>query len=223
MLCIPVSARGVLTAMATLTTSHALFAWRRFSIHANQKTGEAKNVMQKMPIPIDGCPDIYHCGFSSAASFGSTAYLIVREEGNILVDSPRFHPQLLTQLKVLSPTGATQKSVAASSRCGTAEPVVCHPPRLQHLPVPVQQSQGCNEWESRSFSTLCMFTTFTWRNLASRSHCRPSRGQPGMIPGFSLVDAAMHSLFISPFSSSSLSSDRHAHQQQLSICISCTA
>lgn len=56
--------------------------------------------MQKMPMAVEGCHNIYHTGFSSADSFGSTAYLIVREEGNILVDSPRFHPQLLTQIKV---------------------------------------------------------------------------------------------------------------------------
>ena len=72
----------------------------RFSIHANQKPGEAKSVMQKMPMAVEGCPDVYHTGFSSADSFGSTAYLVVREEGNVLVDSPRFHPQLLAQIKV---------------------------------------------------------------------------------------------------------------------------
>lgn len=72
----------------------------RFSIHANQKTGEAKAVMQKMPMAVEECPNVYHTGFSSADSFGSTAYLIVREDGNVLVDSPRFHPQLLTQIKV---------------------------------------------------------------------------------------------------------------------------
>ena len=53
-----------------------------------------------MPMPVDGCPDVYHCGFSSQDSFGSAAYLIVRSDGNILVDSPRFDRQLLTQIQV---------------------------------------------------------------------------------------------------------------------------
>lgn len=51
-------------------------------------------------MPVDGCPNVYHCGFSSKDSFGSAAYLIVRSDGNILVDSPRFDRQLLTQIQV---------------------------------------------------------------------------------------------------------------------------
>lgn len=53
-----------------------------------------------MPMPVAGCPGVYHCGFSSKDSFGSTAYLIVRSSGNILVDSPRFDRQLLKQIQV---------------------------------------------------------------------------------------------------------------------------
>lgn len=54
-----------------------------------------------MPMPVAGCPDVYHCGFSSKDSFGSTAYLIVRSAGNILVDSPRFDRHLLKQIQVV--------------------------------------------------------------------------------------------------------------------------
>ena len=53
-----------------------------------------------MPIPVLECPDVYHCGFSSKDSFGSTAYLIVRSSGNVMVDSPRFDRQLLKQIQV---------------------------------------------------------------------------------------------------------------------------
>lgn len=62
--------------------------------------GEVKAVMQKMPMPVEGCSNVYHLGFASADSYGSTAYFIVRDEGNILVDSPRFHPQLSARLEV---------------------------------------------------------------------------------------------------------------------------
>lgn len=54
----------------------------------------------------DGLPrliaqDVYYCGYTSQSSFGATSYLIRREEGNILVDSPRFHPHLVKKLEEL--------------------------------------------------------------------------------------------------------------------------
>lgn len=72
----------------------------RFSIHARQQASHREAVAATMPMPVAGCPDVYHCGFSSKDSFGSAAYLIVRSNGNILVDSPRFDRQLLKQIQV---------------------------------------------------------------------------------------------------------------------------
>lgn len=72
----------------------------RFSIHARQTTDEVKAVVASMPMPVEGCPNVYHCGFSSKDSFGSTSYLIVREGGNVMVDSPRFDRRLLEQIQV---------------------------------------------------------------------------------------------------------------------------
>ena len=72
----------------------------RFSIHARQQSDEVRAVVDGMPIPVEGCPNVYHCGFSSKDSFGSTSYLIVRESGNVLVDSPRFDKHLLKQIQV---------------------------------------------------------------------------------------------------------------------------
>lgn len=43
--------------------------------------------------------NIYHCGFHSRSSFGAFSYLIVREEGNVLVDSPRFIPSLAERIR----------------------------------------------------------------------------------------------------------------------------
>lgn len=72
----------------------------RFSIHARQQATHREAVAATMPMPVAGCPSVYHCGFSSKDSFGSAAYLIVRSEGNVLVDSPRFDRQLLKQIQV---------------------------------------------------------------------------------------------------------------------------
>lgn len=54
----------------------------------------------------DGLPylvaqDVYYCGYTSRDSFGATSYLILREQGNILIDSPRFHPHLIKKLEEL--------------------------------------------------------------------------------------------------------------------------
>lgn len=45
--------------------------------------------------------NVYHCGYHAESSFGATSYLIVREEGNVLVDSPRFTRPLVRRLEDL--------------------------------------------------------------------------------------------------------------------------
>jgi len=49
------------------------------------------------PDPIDG--NVYHCGYHSADSYGAASYLIVRPQGNVLVDSPRFTKPLVRRLE----------------------------------------------------------------------------------------------------------------------------
>lgn len=34
--------------------------------------------------------DVYRCGYTSESSFGAVSYLVRRDEGNLLIDSPRF-------------------------------------------------------------------------------------------------------------------------------------
>ena len=43
--------------------------------------------------------EVYFCGFSSRDSFGGASYFIVRESGNVLVDSPRFARSLVRRLE----------------------------------------------------------------------------------------------------------------------------
>ena len=38
--------------------------------------------------------DVYYCGWASRKSFGASSFLVVRPEGNVLVDSPRFNRPL---------------------------------------------------------------------------------------------------------------------------------
>ncbi len=48
-----------------------------------------------------GRAGVYHLGFHSRDSFGAASYLIVREGGNVMVDSPRFHKGLVERIQAL--------------------------------------------------------------------------------------------------------------------------
>lgn len=56
-------------------------------------------IVGSFPRPL--APRIYHCGFHAASSFGAASYLIVREGGNVLVDSPRFNRGLVERIAQL--------------------------------------------------------------------------------------------------------------------------
>ena len=45
--------------------------------------------------------EVHYCGFTSADSFGGSSYLIVRPEGNVLVDAPRAAEPLLRRIEAL--------------------------------------------------------------------------------------------------------------------------
>jgi len=52
---------------------------------------------------VDAFPEkladgVYYCGFAAEASFGASSYLVVRPEGNVLVDSPRAADPLLRRV-----------------------------------------------------------------------------------------------------------------------------
>jgi len=58
---------------------------------------ELNEAVGGVPEQIEG--NVYFCGFSSRDSFGASSYLIVRPEGNVLVDSPRFASRLIQRLE----------------------------------------------------------------------------------------------------------------------------
>ncbi len=51
--------------------------------------------------PDEIAPGVFHCGFHSKSSFGAASYLVVRPEGNVLVDSPRFVAPLVKRIEAL--------------------------------------------------------------------------------------------------------------------------
>ena len=68
----------------------ALLSCPTASIGTVEKPNKIKEVQKKFPLLI--VDNIYHCGYHSEKSFGAASYLIQRDQGNILIDSPRFSP-----------------------------------------------------------------------------------------------------------------------------------
>lgn len=60
---------------------------------------DLSQTIAEFPYPVaDG---VYHCGFHSEDSFGAASYFVVRDGGNVLVDSPRFSRPLVRRLEEL--------------------------------------------------------------------------------------------------------------------------
>jgi glyoxylase-like metal-dependent hydrolase (beta-lactamase superfamily II)/ferredoxin len=76
----------------------AIVACPTGSIGSGEKA-DAKNAINNFPFQIT--ENIYYCGFNSEKSFGAWSYLIVRPQGNMLVDSPRFSAPLVKRIEAL--------------------------------------------------------------------------------------------------------------------------
>jgi glyoxylase-like metal-dependent hydrolase (beta-lactamase superfamily II)/ferredoxin len=57
----------------------------------------AKAAVAAYPEAIE--ENVYFCGFASESSYGASSYLIVRPDGNVLVDSPRFAAPLVKRIE----------------------------------------------------------------------------------------------------------------------------
>jgi glyoxylase-like metal-dependent hydrolase (beta-lactamase superfamily II)/ferredoxin len=68
------------------------------SIGTRQKH-DLRDAMAAYPELID--ENVYFCGFAARNSYGGASYFILRPEGNLLIDSPRFASQLVHRLEEL--------------------------------------------------------------------------------------------------------------------------
>lgn len=85
-----------------LAAMQALLSCPTASIGTVDKPTDMTAAQARIPIPINHpvtADNIYHCGYHAENSFGAASYLIVRPEGNIMVDSPRFAPPLVKQIE----------------------------------------------------------------------------------------------------------------------------
>jgi glyoxylase-like metal-dependent hydrolase (beta-lactamase superfamily II) len=76
----------------------ALVACPTGSIGARRKL-DLNATFAAYPELVEG--NVYFCGYASPNSYGAASYLIVRPEGNVLVDSPRFAKNLVRRLEDL--------------------------------------------------------------------------------------------------------------------------
>lgn len=58
---------------------------------------DMRAAIASLPEPI--ADDVYRCGYTSESSFGAISYLIRRDDGNLLVDSPRFTSPLARNIE----------------------------------------------------------------------------------------------------------------------------
>ncbi|HAX79511.1 MAG TPA: MBL fold metallo-hydrolase [Cyanobacteria bacterium UBA11372] len=80
-----------------LRAMQALLSCPTASIGTVEKPKDIKVAQESFPILVE--ENVYHCGYHSEASYAAASYLIVRPEGNILVDSPRFAAPLVKRLE----------------------------------------------------------------------------------------------------------------------------
>jgi glyoxylase-like metal-dependent hydrolase (beta-lactamase superfamily II)/ferredoxin len=76
----------------------ALVACPVAAIGARSKDGIAEAV-RAFPDPI--APGVLRCGYAAESSFGAAAWLVLRPDGNVLVDSPRFAEPLAARICAL--------------------------------------------------------------------------------------------------------------------------
>ena len=83
-----------------IDSSRAIISCPTNSIGSREKHAlELKEAVSSFPSLIED--GVYYCGYAARESYGASSYLIVRKEGNVLVDSPRFNPKLVKQIEKL--------------------------------------------------------------------------------------------------------------------------
>jgi glyoxylase-like metal-dependent hydrolase (beta-lactamase superfamily II)/ferredoxin len=60
---------------------------------------DMRHALDTLPENVDA--DVYRCGYASESSFGAISYLIQRQDGNLLIDSPRFSGPLVKNIDAM--------------------------------------------------------------------------------------------------------------------------
>ena len=66
-------------------------AWRAVLVCPTASVGTESHYAQPPGLfPEELAPGVYRCGYNAASSFGAHSYFARRDEGNLLIDSPRY-------------------------------------------------------------------------------------------------------------------------------------
>jgi len=79
-----------------LAAQKALIACPTASIGSATKH-DMKRALAAFPEHIEA--DVFRCGYTSVSSFGAISYLIQRDDGNVMIDSPRFAGPLVKRIE----------------------------------------------------------------------------------------------------------------------------
>ena len=60
---------------------------------------DMRQAIAAFPVPVTD--SVFFCGFAAESSFGASSYLVVRPEGNVLVDSPRWSSLLARRIEAM--------------------------------------------------------------------------------------------------------------------------
>lgn len=77
---------------------HALLSCPTGSI-GHRGAGRAADYRDDFPLPVDG--PVFYCGYNSARSYGGNSYFLRRDDGNWLIDAPKYVPPLVRRLEAL--------------------------------------------------------------------------------------------------------------------------
>lgn len=92
--------RQPVTGEEQLRAAMALVACPTSSIGSTGKT-RAREAARTFPEPIEPGSHVHYCGYAAEQAYGAQSWLVVREDGNVLVDSPRFARPLVERIEAL--------------------------------------------------------------------------------------------------------------------------
>ena len=80
----------------------AFLALKACPTHSIGCVGDKRRMLEaEFPLKLD--EKLYYLGYASERSFGAASYLLLRDGGNVMVDSPRFHEPLAKAIEALGP------------------------------------------------------------------------------------------------------------------------
>lgn len=82
-------------------------AWRALLVCPTASVGTVGHRVQPPGLfPQELTPHLFRCGYNARASYGAHSYLMLRPDGNLLVDSPRFTGKLVDAFRAAGGVGA---------------------------------------------------------------------------------------------------------------------